>query len=151
MPSAVRSRPPATATGRVGVRPNGVTSVLRSGKREVTSMTSVFWDDLASHLRDPAFAREYVIESVRIATVDAIINSLDEARISAGLSKAALARAIGAEPATIRRLFSANGSNPTLGTLAEIAAALGLRIAVEPLPKEEREAVTSSLRRSGAA
>jgi transcriptional regulator with XRE-family HTH domain len=109
-------------------------------------MTSVFWDDLVKDMEDPAFAREYIIESVRIATIDAIINSLDEARISAGLSKAALARAIGAEPATVRRLFSASGANPTLGTLAEVAAALGLRIAVEPLPEKERQAVTAPLR-----
>jgi transcriptional regulator with XRE-family HTH domain len=109
-------------------------------------MNSVFWDDLVKDMEDPAFAREYIIESVRIATIDAIINSLDEARISAGLSKAALARAIGAEPATVRRLFSASGANPTLGTLAEVAAALGLRIAVEPLLEKERQAVTAPLR-----
>ena len=112
-------------------------------------MTSVFWDDLAKGMQDPAFAREYIIESIRVATVDAIINSLDEARISAGLSKAALARAIGAEPATVRRLFSASGANPTLGTLAEVAAVLGLRIGVEPLPEKERQAVTVPLRGTG--
>jgi transcriptional regulator with XRE-family HTH domain len=109
-------------------------------------MTSVFWADLASDLEDPEFLREYITESVRIATIDAIINALDEARISAGLSKAELARAIGAEPATVRRLFSAGAANPTLGTLAEVAAALGLRISVERLPKAEREAVTTPLR-----
>lgn len=113
-------------------------------------MTSVFWDDLARDLEDAKFRREYITESVRIATIDAIINVLDEARISAGLSKAELARAIGAEPATVRRLFSASGANPTLGTLAEVAAALGLRIAVEPLPKAERAAVTAALRRGHA-
>lgn len=72
--------------------------------------------------------------------------SLDHARISAGLSKAALARAIGADAATIRRLFSASGVNPTLGTLAEVATALGLRIAPEPLPDEERKDLTRPLR-----
>jgi DNA-binding phage protein len=108
-------------------------------------MTSAFWDDLAKDMQDPEFAREYMIESVRIATIDAVINSLDEARISAGLSKAALARAIGAEPATVRRLFSTSAANPTLGTLAEVAAALGLRIAVEPLPERERRTVTVPL------
>jgi transcriptional regulator with XRE-family HTH domain len=108
-------------------------------------MTSVFWDDLAKDLQDPTFAREYIIESVRIATIDTIINALDEARISAGLSKAALARAIGAEPATVRRLFSTNRANPTLGTLAEVAAALGLRISVEPLPERDRQAIAEPL------
>lgn len=109
-------------------------------------MSGVFWDDLARDLEDPEFLRDYITESVRIATVDSIINALDDARESAGLSKAELARAIGSEPATVRRLFSSGNANPTLGTLAEVAAALGLRISVEPLPAAEREAVTTPLR-----
>ncbi|HET8662147.1 MAG TPA: helix-turn-helix transcriptional regulator [Micromonosporaceae bacterium] len=109
-------------------------------------MDSVFWSDLAHDLEDPEFLREYITESVRIATIDAIINALDEARVSAGMSKAEVARAVGAEPATIRRLFSSGNVNPTLGTLAEVAAALGLRISIEPLPTVEREAVTEPLR-----
>jgi transcriptional regulator with XRE-family HTH domain len=111
-------------------------------------MTSLFWKDLATDLEDPDFLREYVRESVRIATVDAIMNALDRARLAEGLSKADLARAIGAEPAVVRRLFAAGNTNPnpTLGTLVDVAAALGLRIKVEPLPGEEREAVTDPLR-----
>jgi DNA-binding phage protein len=104
-----------------------------------------FWDDVARDLEDPEFLREYIAESMRIATIDAIVNALDDAREAAGLSKAELARAIRAEPATIRRLFSSDKSNPTLGTLAEIAAALGLRITVEPLAKHERSQVTDPL------
>jgi DNA-binding phage protein len=114
-------------------------------------VAGVFWDDLARDLQDPEFARAYLTESVRIATVDAVINDLDDARQSAGLSKAALARAIGAEPATIRRLFSAAGANPTLSTLAVVAAALGLRINVVPLPTEERDMVTTALRSGDAS
>jgi DNA-binding phage protein len=109
-------------------------------------VAETFWDDFAGDLADPEFVREYVTESVRIAAVDAVINALDDARISAGLSKAELARAIGADPATIRRLFSSGGANPTLATLAEVAAVVGLRVCVEPLPKEESEAVTGVLR-----
>lgn len=112
----------------------------------MVGLTSLFWEDLARDLEDPDFLREYVTESVRIATIDSIINALDDARVSAGLSKAEVARAIGAEPATVRRLFSATQVNPTLGTLAEVAAALGLRISVEPLPAADREAVTTPLR-----
>jgi transcriptional regulator with XRE-family HTH domain len=109
-------------------------------------VNSSFWDDLSSDLKNPEFLREFITESVRIATVDQIINALDEARASAGLSKAELARAIGAEPATIRRLFSSDNANPTLGTLAEVAAALGMRISIESLPAAEHEAVTKPLR-----
>ncbi|HEX3932846.1 MAG TPA: helix-turn-helix transcriptional regulator [Nocardioides sp.] len=106
---------------------------------------SAFWDDLARDLENPEFLREYIAESMRIATIDAIVNALDDARQAAGLSKAELARAIQAEPATIRRLFSSDKINPTLGTLAEVAAALGLRITVEPLAKNERNQVTDPL------
>lgn len=110
-----------------------------------------FWDDLERDLEDPEFLREYVVESMRIATVDAVINALDEAREAAGLSKAELARAIQAEPATIRRLFASHKSNPTLGTLAEVAAALGMRITLEPLAESERHQVTTPLLEGRAA
>lgn len=110
------------------------------------STHSAFWDDLAGDLEDPEFLRHYVAESVRIATIDAVINALDTARIDAGLSKAALARAINAEPATVRRMFSGARGNPTLGTLAGVAAALGLRITMEPLNKSERKTITEPLR-----
>jgi len=107
---------------------------------------SAFWEDIAGDVEDPDFLREYITQSIRIATIDAVINALDEARVSEGLSKAELARAIGAEPATVRRLFSTGAANPTLGTLAEVAAALGLRISVESMPGVEREAITRPLR-----
>ncbi len=106
---------------------------------------SVFWDDLAQDLNDPRFLRNYVTESIRIATIDRIVNELDEARQTAGLSKAELARAISTEPAAVRRLFSAAHVNPTLGTLAEVAAALGMRIILEPLDASERQRITEPL------
>lgn len=109
------------------------------------SKQSAFWDDLARDLEDPEFLREYVVESMRIATIDQVVNAIDDAREAAGLSKAELARAIQKEPATIRRLLSSDNSNPTLGTLAEVAAALGLRITVEPIPKSERGQITEPL------
>ena len=106
---------------------------------------TAFWDDLARDLEDPEFLREYVVESMRIATIDQVVNAIDDAREAAGLSKAELARAIQKEPATIRRLLSSDNSNPTLGTLAEVAAALGLRITVEPIPKAQRGQITQPL------
>jgi hypothetical protein len=41
--------------------------------------------------------------------------------------------------------------NPTLGTLAEVAAALGMRITLEPLAASERESVTAPLLEGRAA
>ena len=112
---------------------------------------SVFWDDLVRDLEDPEFLREYVAESVRIATIDRIVNELDEARDAAGLTKAELARAIGSEPATVRRLFSSGHVNPTLGTLAEIAAALGMRVVLEPMGAGDTEQITCPLREGSAS
>lgn|SRR5699024_3079589 len=113
--------------------------------------TSAFWDDLARDLEDPEFLREFIVESMRIATIDEVVNALDDAREAAGLSKAELARAIQVEPATIRRLFASEKSNPTLGTLAELAIALGMRITTEPLADDERTKVTEPLLAGQAA
>lgn len=110
-------------------------------------MTKVnaFWEDLAKDLEDPEFLREYVRESVRIATIDRLVNDLDEAREAAGLSKAELARAISAQPSVVRRLFSSTHASPTVGTLAEVAAALGMELILKPLPVAERKQVTQPL------
>ena len=106
---------------------------------------SLFWDDLEKNLKSPEFLRAYVIESIRISTVDAILGQLDEIREEIGVSKAELARAIGAEPAVLRRLFASNTANPTLGTLADVAAALGLRVSLEPMPAAERKQISKTL------
>ncbi|QDQ97510.1 helix-turn-helix transcriptional regulator [Tomitella fengzijianii] len=107
--------------------------------------TSAYWQDLVRDLEDPEFLREFVVESVRIATIDRVVNALDDAREAAGVSKADLARAIQVEPATIRRLFGSGRPNPTLGTLAEVAAALGVRVTIEPLTDDEQTHVTEPL------
>jgi len=106
---------------------------------------SLFWDDLEKNLKNSEFLRAYVIESIRISTVDAILGQLDEVRENIGVSKAELARAIGAEPAVLRRLFASNSANPTLGTLADVAAALGLRVSLEPMPAAERKQISKTL------
>lgn len=100
------------------------------------SEIGVFWEDLQEDLKDPEFLRTFVLESVRIKSVDAIMNALDDAREEADLSKADLARAISAPAASIRRLLGSGPSNPTLGTVSEVAAALGYRLVLEPLSDE---------------
>jgi DNA-binding phage protein len=107
--------------------------------------SSLFWEDLAEDLKDPELLREFVRESVRIATIDSLVNELNDARESADISKALLAKAVGADPASVRRLFSAAHTNPTLGTVAELAAALGLRVTLEPMAPAARENVTTPL------
>lgn len=108
-------------------------------------MSNAFWKDLESDLESLEFARDFAAETVRIATVDALVNQLDEAREIAGLSKAALARAVGSDPAVIRRLLAAPRVNPTLGTLAEVAAALGLKVTLEPMSAAERATITEPM------
>lgn len=118
-------------------------------REEVIAMAAedIFWEDLREDLKDPEFLRSYVTNWVKISTTDAIINALDDAREGARLSKAALARSINAEPSSLRRIFAAGTSrpNPTIGTVAEMAAALGMRLTLEPLPEDEHETTTRPL------
>ena len=109
------------------------------------SDSAVFWADLHEDLQDPEFRRAFVLETMRIAATDDIVNAFDEARERAGISKADLARAIGMEPASIRRLFSSGSPNPTIGTLSDIATALGLRITIEPLAALDQRAIADAL------
>lgn len=101
-------------------------------------MATAFESDLAADLRNPDFARVFAAEQVRIATIDELVVALDDERARQHLSKAALARAVGAEPSVVRRLFSAATRNPTLGTFVDLAAALGLRLTLEPMTDDER-------------
>src|SRR3954453_17910132 len=104
-------------------------------KMELSAMATVpqtYWKDLAEDLKDPEFLRSYITESLRVATIDRLVHDLDEARTGLGLSKAELARAISADPGAIRRLLTLGQRNPTIGTVAEVAAALGLKIALVP-------------------
>lgn len=39
---------------------------------------------LARDVEDPEFLREYVVESMRIATMDQVVNAIDDAREAAG-------------------------------------------------------------------
>ncbi|MBB6173822.1 DNA-binding phage protein [Nocardiopsis mwathae] len=112
-------------------------------------MHSAFWDDHKRDLSDPEYAREFAAESARVRTIDTIINAIDDARVAAGMSKAELARAIGSDAAVVRRLLSSSKANPTLGTLAEVAAALGMKVVLEPMTPEEREAVTKPMTQGG--
>ncbi|MFF1539117.1 helix-turn-helix domain-containing protein [Microbacterium sp. NPDC058269] len=108
-------------------------------------MSSQFWQDLQTEMQDPEFARAYATESIRIATIDALVNELDSLREGASLSKAQLARAIGADPSVVRRLLSSSSVNPTLGTLAEVAAALGMKVTLAPMNQQEKKQITAPM------
>ena len=63
--------------------------------------------------------------------IDALINTLDELRAARSLSKAALAREIGKNEASIRRLLTAP-VNPELRTVVAMADALDADIRIVP-------------------
>ena len=107
---------------------------------------SAFWEDLQARLRDdPDFAREYLLEWVRISTVDRIVNDLETRRAELGISKSALARAIHRDPAAIRRLLSDTSGNPTVETVSSVAAAMGYRLELVEMEPDERETVSEAL------
>ncbi|CCH79136.1 conserved hypothetical protein [Nostocoides japonicum T1-X7] len=103
------------------------------------STSTSSWEQLRQRtLADPAAAREYAAEMARIAAVDDIVNGLADAIDEAGVSRAAVARAIGADPSVLRRLLTSGHRNPTIATVGEIAASLGLRVALVPMTSRER-------------
>jgi ribosome-binding protein aMBF1 (putative translation factor) len=83
-------------------------------------------------MRDPQWAAGYHRARTRLEQTEHVLKVLDEARVAHHLSKAELARRIGAEPSVVRRLFSDDSANPTLGRVAEIAAELGYEISLQP-------------------
>lgn len=95
----------------------------------------------AERMGDPEFRAAYEQASGAIAQTDHIIRTLDELRIEMGVSKADLARRIDRNASSIRRLFTAQQARPELPLIAEIAEALGLRIAVVPESAEAKKAM----------
>jgi DNA-binding phage protein len=96
---------------------------------------------LARRLEDRAFRAEYERAQREIAQIDAVMRELDCLREEVGLSKAELARRIGKEPASVRRLFSSE-ANPQLATVVAIAEVLGARVQIKP-PRRHRHHVAA--------
>jgi DNA-binding phage protein len=95
---------------------------------------------LTERLKDERFREEFERAQREIAQVDAVMQELDERRVAQGLSKAQIARHIGKNPATVRRLFSNQARNPELKTVAAIAEAVGAEIYVKPRSRQRRGA-----------
>lgn len=87
---------------------------------------------LQRRLREsPEFRAEFERQQREIAAIDAVINTLDGLRAERNLSKAALAREIGKNEASIRRLLTAP-VNPELRTVVALADALDADIRIVP-------------------
>lgn len=109
-------------------------------------MSGQFWQDVAiAHKEDEEYRREFVLARHQISTIDAIVNALEDARVKAGWTKKELARRIGMSDSALRRLLTATGGNPTLGTLSHVATALGFRISLTPLDAAAKEEVAIAL------
>ena len=104
------------------------------------TVPTTFWDDVANDLDDPEYAREFALQQNRVQTFDLIMNTLIDGLAKAGITKAAVARATGANPASVRRLLNpgCRMANPTIGTIADVAAVLGYKISVQPMTAAER-------------
>jgi ribosome-binding protein aMBF1 (putative translation factor) len=96
---------------------------------------------------DPEFRLEFERQRREIAQIDMVVRQLDELREEAGMSKAELARAIGKEPSSIRRFFTAD-VNPELKTVAAVADILGAEVKVVATGKARAK---QSRRRSSRA
>jgi DNA-binding phage protein len=107
-----------------------------------------FRDDLALQLEDPEFYANFMLQSIRIRAFDLIMNTLEDARIEAGISKAQLARLIDMNPAQVRRSLT-SAQNLTLKSVNDMATVLGLKLAlvpIEPADIERVKKITSSLK-----
>lgn len=105
---------------------------------------------IAARMDDPEFQAEYERARREIDQVDSVIRQLDELREASGLSKAALARNIGRDPSSIRRLFTAE-SNPELLLVASIAEDLGAEVKVVPRSRGRRGRSSAGGRRASTA
>src|ERR1019366_3285052 len=88
---------------------------------------------VAEQMTRPRFSAEYARARAEIRVVDDLIRSLDERRVVIGMTKAELARRISASPEVVRRLLTAEDTNPTMETVLRMAEAVGLRLALEPV------------------
>jgi DNA-binding XRE family transcriptional regulator len=82
-------------------------------------------------LADNDTRAEYERARREIEQIDTVIRSLDELRQDAGMSKAELARRVGRNPASIRRLFTAEQARPELPLIISIANALDANVEIK--------------------
>lgn len=80
----------------------------------------------AKRASELGYAEAYDEARRRIDAIDRLVRALDDRREELGLSKAELARRAEFAPEAVRRLFSVDSPNPTIGTLTALADALGL-------------------------
>jgi DNA-binding phage protein len=96
----------------------------------------------AQSMEDPEFRAAYERAARQIAQVDGVIQALDALRIDLGMSKAELARRVGRNASSVRRLFSSSGARPELLLIVTLADALGAEVRIVPRKRKARRVAT---------
>ena len=110
-----------------------VTYVLRTLETRMAPVPKTGFDKyLDRRMAQPSFAKAYQRARVEIDGIDSLIWAVDGVLVGEGLSKADLARRIGAKPESIRRLLSDTRGNPTLTTILRVLHEVGLHLEVAP-------------------
>jgi transcriptional regulator with XRE-family HTH domain len=86
-------------------------------------------------MEDPEFRAAHDAAARRIRHIDDLVRAIDARRVELGWTKAELARRAGMQPEAVRRLFSAEGPNPTAATLVALADVLGLEVVARPVER----------------
>ncbi|MCL5957747.1 MAG: helix-turn-helix transcriptional regulator [Chloroflexi bacterium] len=95
------------------------------------------FDELRAKYVKSAEDIEHYEQTVRsVVLIRKLLIAIDAERQRAGLSKAELARRIGADPSVVRRLFSKKASNPTLRTILDMLSALNIDVELKPGPAQ---------------
>jgi transcriptional regulator with XRE-family HTH domain len=115
--------------------------------------TSLHKRRLAQRMRDPEFREAYERAAREISQTDQVIRELDSLRVDLGISKAELARRIGRNASSIRRLFTASHARPELPLVAAIADALGaeVRVVAKRGPAKNATKAGAGRKRTGVA
>lgn len=98
------------------------------------------WEQYRDELLQNAEAREEYERTLhRLLAFRQILQRVECERERAGLSKAELAHRIGMNPSAVRRLLTAETSNPTFKTMLGLFDALGLEMSLRPAQGAMRE------------
>ena len=95
----------------------------------------------ARDMEDPEYRAAYERASREITQTDAVIRALDALRTDVGMSKAELARRVGRNASSVRRLFTAGHARPELPLIVAMADALGAEICVVPRGRQARKSI----------
>jgi len=112
------------------------------------------WEEFRDELlQDPAARDEYERSYRHALFLRRLLQQLEAERVQAGITKTELAHRVGVNPSAMRRLLTAETSNPTLKTMLGVFDALGLEFSLTPskgLVMRERITATSVEKRETA-